>query len=646
MIKFLNGARAKLFLFIIITAMILSNMTAFTNADTVDGGEVAIINESSHIAYGRFETSEGESYEGNFFHVVGEVENVSEDPLNYWIEIRFYDVDGKQIVGPKWELGYPFVIGVGQKYPFKIVLLDEDISTKVARYELFVLTDFPILKVEETPGWGKSSSFYAHQWVYPYIPTFLNVALRDGQLVGEFENNDNDEILHFIENVTVWATYYDEDGNVIDADQAHIYNLIDLGQKLPFRVMPVPENISGYNLSVAYERTNRIPYMELQILNHQLKNINNSFYLVGEIENSGKLDAKTIEVWATYHDAAGKVVDYEIYKIGELPSGEIYSFDISTSLDIELYEMIESYSLQATCEQPYLLVSRAYCKVPQSAIYQDSSITIGENVSVKGQIRGMSYGEYVIGAEVYLTYSNPSGTSIIRMTTSGEAGHFYDDDFKPDGVGEWSVTARWAGNEIFDGAESSQFIFTVRTEMEHANAIISKAQNTIAFTEDQGIKAVTAKVKLEDAKNAYENGNYSEAIQLATLAEELANKETRDATEASSMIGLARNSIEKARAEKRILGLDEAQELLEQAEDEHSKGNYEQSIQLSEEAKIKAENTIASQFNYLWIIIGISLGVGLTILTIFWRIKTRSVGRKKRSSAARKPKRLKQIDHS
>ena len=55
-------------------------------------------------------------------------------------------------------------------------------------------------------------------------------------------------------------------------------------------------------------------------------------------------------------------------------------------------------------------------------------------------------------------------------------------------------------NEIFYKAESSPFIFTVRTQREHATAIIGKAQNTIAFTENQGIKTDMAEIKLEEAK--------------------------------------------------------------------------------------------------------------------------------------------------
>lgn len=90
-----------------------------------------------------------------------------------------------------------------------------------------------------------------------------------------------------------------------------------------------------------------------------------------------------------------------------------------------------------------------------SCSISSSSLIVRDSLTVSGSISPS-----VSGKIVTLTYTKPNGTTVTRTVASGSNGA-YDDSYKPDTSGSWSVKASWEGNNDYQGATSSSVIFTV-----------------------------------------------------------------------------------------------------------------------------------------------------------------------------------------
>lgn len=84
-----------------------------------------------------------------------------------------------------------------------------------------------------------------------------------------------------------------------------------------------------------------------------------------------------------------------------------------------------------------------------------SYISGGRNVTVLGSITPLH-----VGAEVDVTYIRPDESMVIRKTLTNATGE-YMGTFMPDKVGQWKVTASWAGDEDYEGSTSFPEMFTV-----------------------------------------------------------------------------------------------------------------------------------------------------------------------------------------
>ena len=122
------------------------NTESTTTLTTQPVEKLVVQNCNSWIEYGNYISfSSGKRYEGTFFHVIGEVKNVSSKYVRLSdytkIEATFYDVNGSIIdydADLLTEYGFfkEEVISPGGKWPLRLILFDEEASTRVDSYEL------------------------------------------------------------------------------------------------------------------------------------------------------------------------------------------------------------------------------------------------------------------------------------------------------------------------------------------------------------------------------------------------------------------------------------------------------------------------------------------------------------------------------
>ena len=129
---------------------------------------------------------------------------------------------------------------------------------------------------------------------------------------------------------------------------------------------------------------------------------------------------------------------------------------------------------------------------------------------------------------------------------------------------------------------------------EHAQIVLDEAQTTINGITSLGINITEAETKLQEALDAFNLGNYVEAETLGNEAKNLAIQINQTATQAKSQIDEAEDAIANAQNEGRTLGLNEAQDLLNQANSAYDNGNYTQASNLAAQAKTKAEEAEVS----------------------------------------------------
>lgn len=186
--------------------------------------------------------------------------------------------------------------------------------------------------------------------------------------------------------------------------------------------------------------------------------------------------------------------------------------------------------------------------------------------------------------------------------------------------------------------EVTYVIGVVGTE-EHAQIVLDEAEQTIMQIKNLGIIIIEAETKLQEAEDTFALGNYVEAETFGNEAKNLAIQSNQTATQAQFQIDDAEKTIANAQNEERTVGLDEAQDLLNQAKNEYSLGNYSEALSVASQAITKAEEAEIflseepDAFPFYWVI-GIIL---VPAIVVFGFLFIRS--RKKPEVEAKKKKR-------
>jgi hypothetical protein len=170
------------------------------------------------------------------YHIIGEVQNVGDQAVNMVkITATFYDSKGVAIT-TRLALTMLFVLTVGEKSPFDIVLSDASQSASVSRYDLSVAS-------------SSTSS----------IPVGLEISAYNSytdesgsmHLAGEIKNIGTENAT----SIKVVATCYDETGNVTAAA------LVYLDQEQPIEL--APGQTTQFDISIGEDRTPYIASYEL-----------------------------------------------------------------------------------------------------------------------------------------------------------------------------------------------------------------------------------------------------------------------------------------------------------------------------------------------------------------------------------------------
>ncbi len=130
-----------------------------------------------------------------------------------------------------------------------------------------------------------------------------------------------------------------------------------------------------------------------------------------------------------------------------------------------------------------------------------------------------------------------------------------------------------------------------------ANTAISDAETIIEDHKSQGIVVSSAENKLAMAKDAFDNGKYSDAETLANDAKTLAIKTSEDASIASKAMNEASAVITDI--SNQGFDVSGAQGVFDQAGQEYAKGNYNEAQSLAQQAMSEARQakTIAMEAN-------------------------------------------------
>lgn len=285
-------------------------------------------------------------YQGNFLHIVGEVQN--DGPVNvdsFKIEVSCLDSSGATLTatGPGYLEHSPSLLLPGEKGPFLLILFDEETSKKAASYTLALKFSSTTEQPYKLKIMGNRD--YVDKW-----GTY--------KVVGEVENAGEANI----ESVKLYATFYDEGGRVLDLDFTYTdiigLNTLVPGQKSPFELYPgraeVKGRVKGYSLRAECRVADRAVYRELQILSQSASTgVLKDYVVEGQIKNTGGRDATFVKVVATFYRADDTVAtaDYTYADPRDLKAGATGQFKLSTYPYEVAPGRFVRYSLEFECSQ-------------------------------------------------------------------------------------------------------------------------------------------------------------------------------------------------------------------------------------------------------------------------------------------------------
>ena len=169
------------------------------------------------------------------------------------------------------------------------------------------------------------------------------------------------------------------------------------------------------------------------------------------------------------------------------------------------------------------------------------------------------------------------------------------------------------------GAVEVSYTIGVTGTRDRAVAVIDAAEGTIDDIKAEGILVDEAEALLQQANDALDAELYAEAEQLAEDAKDSALDAQGLANSARAEIDEAGNAIAVAMDAGKTVGLDEARDLLQQAETAYEAGDYTRAEGLAGEARTAAaEATKEDGFPFIWVGAGallVALAAGAFLLT-------------------------------
>ena len=168
-------------------------------------------------------------------------------------------------------------------------------------------------------------------------------------VVGQVENTSDSNI----ENVEISVKLIDEDGEVVEVKDGDMgISRLEKGEKAPFFVWTSKDDdFSEAEVTVTGDETNREFYREFKLANDKYTPPPDQYSygeLIGEVENTGDLDATGVSIAISYFDEDGDLVASGSAWPDEasIAAGEKSTFNVT--LDYNLGK-IDTYEVQIDC---------------------------------------------------------------------------------------------------------------------------------------------------------------------------------------------------------------------------------------------------------------------------------------------------------
>lgn len=172
------------------------------------------------------------------------------------------------------------------------------------------------------------------------------------------------------------------------------------------------------------------------------------------------------------------------------------------------------------------------------------------------------------------------------------------------------------------------YVIGVVGTQEHAQIVLQEAEQTITAIKNVGIIITAAETKLQQAQAAFNQSNYADAETLGNEAKNLATQTNQTATLAQQAIGEAEDAISHAESEERTFGLNDAKNLLNQANSAYTNGDYLNALNFATQAVTHATDsgTFVEDHNDLLLygVVVAALIVGVVAVFLFVRSRNKT----------------------
>ena len=142
------------------------------------------------------------------------------------------------------------------------------------------------------------------------------------------------------------------------------------------------------------------------------------------------------------------------------------------------------------------------------------------------------------------------------------------------------------------GIVSISYILSAIGAKEHAQTVIQEIEALLLSIKGIGISTPTADNLLAQAKTAFDSGDYLKAEQYATQAKTAGLETKLQSQSADTAINRATTAIQTAKAEDRLTGLSNAENILKTAQNYYTSGNYAMAKSSADQAY---DSAVASQ---------------------------------------------------
>jgi uncharacterized membrane protein len=173
-----------------------------------------------------------------------------------------------------------------------------------------------------------------------------------------------------------------------------------------------------------------------------------------------------------------------------------------------------------------------------------------------------------------------------------------------------------------EGLIEVTYVIGVVGTKEYARIVLNEAERIIMQIKGFGINITSAEIKLQEAQQLFDFGNYGQAESLGYEARSLAIQINQTASQAITEIESAEKAITEAEEEGRPIGLNEARSLLSQADAAYLIGDYEQALSLAIQAKEKADEA-SSEFPF-YQVVGVLVAVLSCTIILFYKLRERA----------------------